>query len=684
MRNFKFWCQKVLPLVYDDSLSYYELLCKVVDYLNKVIQEVNALGDDVTQLAQLFNQLKEYVDNYFNNLDVQEEIDKKLDEMVATGKFAELLTAYTKVRLNVAWFVEGELSSSNISEAILSALAISKYIYIPSGNYSFNCVITSDIDLELDKDCFITGANAQPALKITGKSVKISGGNVYSGDGTGRTMVANSESLGIIELYECKNNVISNINVPYSNFPNVFLVQDCVNTTFENITSNYTLLSAIHILYHCVNTVVRNCNFSNIYIPDKENTYYCYAVFTGARNLTDNFTPPDGLIYENNYVNHSEDTGLDTHGARNVIIRNNVISECNTAITAYNDNRRVTRPDNWTMNNVVIENNICISSYLNQYDNHPYTIFNCPGDSIGMYNLVIKNNVFKSSNNKQNEGLISLSKTVGIEFINNVLDGDNSVNYGLRLNVCHNITIKDNVFNNIIDTCINSRCVLGDAYNNTYNSGVLYFFPSSSFVYLKGVLSGYNVSMLEYGDVWNDDKGFIKLCSSANIRVFRDNLTIKTVSGVVSGDTCTVADNEFIPRQQITINGILCRVIEWVNSTTFKFYSNTAIADGTYDIVVLNAVLSETVKTPILLETGADLNTLSAGIYYSNGATLTNSLINKPSELTGLFTMTIDYYGTTQNPSYLSNTIINGSTIYSRLKQGGTYYSWFKYTGESV
>ena len=30
---FKFWCQKALPLVYDDSLSYYEVLCKVVSTL---------------------------------------------------------------------------------------------------------------------------------------------------------------------------------------------------------------------------------------------------------------------------------------------------------------------------------------------------------------------------------------------------------------------------------------------------------------------------------------------------------------------------------------------------------------------------------------------------------------------------------------------------------------------------
>lgn len=33
---FKFWCAKVLPLVYDDSLSYYEFLCK----LNQVIQGI--------------------------------------------------------------------------------------------------------------------------------------------------------------------------------------------------------------------------------------------------------------------------------------------------------------------------------------------------------------------------------------------------------------------------------------------------------------------------------------------------------------------------------------------------------------------------------------------------------------------------------------------------------------------
>lgn len=40
----RFWVQKVLPLVYDDSLSYYEVLSKIALKLNEVIEIVNPLG----------------------------------------------------------------------------------------------------------------------------------------------------------------------------------------------------------------------------------------------------------------------------------------------------------------------------------------------------------------------------------------------------------------------------------------------------------------------------------------------------------------------------------------------------------------------------------------------------------------------------------------------------------------
>lgn len=40
-------CQKVLPLVYDESLSYYEVLCKVIQKLNELIKINNNIRDEI-------------------------------------------------------------------------------------------------------------------------------------------------------------------------------------------------------------------------------------------------------------------------------------------------------------------------------------------------------------------------------------------------------------------------------------------------------------------------------------------------------------------------------------------------------------------------------------------------------------------------------------------------------------
>lgn len=94
LRPFRFWCQKVLPLVYDDELSYYELLCKVIDYLNKVIENVNQLSENFDELEKMFKTLKQFVEDYFKNLDLQEEVNKKLDEMAKDGTLSKIFGNY--------------------------------------------------------------------------------------------------------------------------------------------------------------------------------------------------------------------------------------------------------------------------------------------------------------------------------------------------------------------------------------------------------------------------------------------------------------------------------------------------------------------------------------------------------------------------------------------------------------
>lgn len=64
LTGFRFWCFKVLPLVYDDELSYYEVICKCVDYINNLIENDKAISDDVEQLKQEMKQVQEWIDNY--------------------------------------------------------------------------------------------------------------------------------------------------------------------------------------------------------------------------------------------------------------------------------------------------------------------------------------------------------------------------------------------------------------------------------------------------------------------------------------------------------------------------------------------------------------------------------------------------------------------------------------------
>lgn len=97
LQPFRYWCQKVLPLVYDDSLSYYELLCKTIDYLNKTMEDVETLHGDVNNLHKAYEELQGYVNNYFSTLDVQKEINNKLDVMVENGTLSNLISTYVKV-----------------------------------------------------------------------------------------------------------------------------------------------------------------------------------------------------------------------------------------------------------------------------------------------------------------------------------------------------------------------------------------------------------------------------------------------------------------------------------------------------------------------------------------------------------------------------------------------------------
>lgn len=71
IRPLRWWCHKIIPLIYDDSLSYYEVLCKLTAVLNQVIETVNGFIDE-----DIEGYIKALVDEY-----ATEEIHKLLEEI---------------------------------------------------------------------------------------------------------------------------------------------------------------------------------------------------------------------------------------------------------------------------------------------------------------------------------------------------------------------------------------------------------------------------------------------------------------------------------------------------------------------------------------------------------------------------------------------------------------------------
>ena len=78
-----FKCHKILPLVYDESLSYYEVLCKCVDSLNEVIESTNQLNDNVTDINSRVNTITDKVNEIAEEINsFESEINTKFDELV--------------------------------------------------------------------------------------------------------------------------------------------------------------------------------------------------------------------------------------------------------------------------------------------------------------------------------------------------------------------------------------------------------------------------------------------------------------------------------------------------------------------------------------------------------------------------------------------------------------------------
>lgn len=77
-----------------DAITNYQLFCKLGEKINKLIESQNNVGQEMESISTAFNNLVDYVNSYFDNLNVQDEINNKLDDMVEQGTLQEIMADY--------------------------------------------------------------------------------------------------------------------------------------------------------------------------------------------------------------------------------------------------------------------------------------------------------------------------------------------------------------------------------------------------------------------------------------------------------------------------------------------------------------------------------------------------------------------------------------------------------------
>ena len=235
-----------------DGLTQYDLLCKIVDKLNAVITQTNTQTENIEKLEEAFTTLKNYVDNYFNNLDVQTEINNKLDEMATSGELEALIASYLNTQAVRGFSTLNDLKNATglITGAICQTSGKNNYKDGLGSLYRIRNITNEDI-VDNDNLVAITSDVSLVAEKITNNisNSKTTGTtNTYSCD------YINSLDEKFLDIYSTSEQIVGKDE----NGKNVYKI------TFSGTTSD-TLNSTTITTAYSGKTIVVKSAYGSIY-----------------------------------------------------------------------------------------------------------------------------------------------------------------------------------------------------------------------------------------------------------------------------------------------------------------------------------------------------------------------------------------------------------------------------------
>lgn len=509
---------KAIPLAFDESMSYYECLCGLLNYLkNTIIPTVNNNAEAVAELQNLFTKLQEYVNNYFDNLDVQDEINNKLDQMVEDGTLKNILLNYTSTFKVYNTTIDMINDYNNLTNN-MNIITLGYFNMFDGGSCMFK------IENENNDELSIKLENNLYAKYVINNEINTL---QYGIKNDGLTDV--STKLETLINYCIKNNInivfnagtyyIANkiINNDYENqnfnltidFNNANIIVDNINESFlelhylnnlsiknlvisSNFESNsgYSNVVALH-LYWINKIDINNIKLNNMnsliqtdYIEDL-NTNFLNNTLT-INNIECIDCPLLG--YFNNLNNSYINDIVMKKGDKNINVREVFYIRTNV-VNFYANNLNINNVERYLLHcnrkqtdgnyspaiGIKPSNNINITNVNISFDdnsNYTYLLhFDSDDESVYAHNIKITNtDGLVGVTDKAKIKNIRLNKIylTGSKNIKALYDLNNNT-YNINNLICDDISINQKIDNNSITGLINNFEIKNNKYNNTYN-----------------------------------------------------------------------------------------------------------------------------------------------------------------------------------------------------------------------
>ena len=290
---FRNWVLQNFPFLEDDfdALTDYELFCKMMEYVKKFAKD-----------NEEFKKQLESYQNYFDNLDVQEEINKKLDEMASDGTLENIISQY--IELATTYVYDNVSALKSATNLINGSYARTSGFYTyKDGGGSFYKIRTITNEDVVDEMSIISLADESLVAELVANdtiNVKQLGAKTDINNLTILSYAINNfNNIVIDEVYPIQNTLsltgLSNktiygkggITINHSYNKNLIEMTNCSYITFEGIEiSNDTKRvasdapSEVYLMYN------DGCNFINFYNVRVKNGYNKGVDFINSGNLT--------------------------------------------------------------------------------------------------------------------------------------------------------------------------------------------------------------------------------------------------------------------------------------------------------------------------------------------------------------------------------------------------------------